>query len=60
MTEIIAAYILGFATGIFVYRHYIIGIIIGKNPTTKCDYCQFMLIMRGEPFHQKKKEEKAQ
>ncbi len=60
IAEIIAAYILGFATGIFVYRHYIISTIIGKSPTTKCDYCQYMLITRGEPFRQKKKEEKAQ
>lgn len=55
MVEVIAAFILGCSVGMCVYRFSIIN-VIGKNPTTKCDYCKFRILTGKEPFPQKKEE----
>ena len=60
MADIIAAFILGCAVGMYSYRQGIVG-VLKKNPTTICDYCQFRMLMGKEPFPEKReKEEKAQ
>lgn len=58
-TEVaVAAFILGCAVGMCAYRQGIVS-ILKRNPATRCDYCQFWLLMGKKPFPQKKKGEKA-
>lgn len=57
MLDLVAAFILGCAVGMHAYRQGISS-VLGKNPTTKCDYCQFYMSLGKEPFP-KGKGEKA-
>lgn len=51
--EMIAAFILGIAAGLWWYRFYVIN-ITNRFPFKRCDYCEFRMIEK-ELFPQKKK-----
>ena len=55
--NVVEAFILGCAVGMYAYRQ-VISIVLGKNPTTKCDYCQFRMWRGKEPFPQEKMKRK--
>lgn len=51
--NIVTAFVLGCAVGMYSYRLAIIN-SLRKIPMTRCDYCQFRMLMGKEPFPQKK------
>lgn len=55
---VIAAFMLGCAVGMCVYRQSIIA-VLGRHPYTRCDYCQFRMMMGKKPFPRKKAEEET-
>jgi hypothetical protein len=59
VADVAAAFILGCAVGLYVYRQGVIS-VLKRIPATKCDYCQFYMLMGKEPFPQKEKEGKEQ
>ncbi|MCD8198207.1 MAG: hypothetical protein LUE24_13760 [Lachnospiraceae bacterium] len=58
MQYIVAAFILGMAIGIWLYRLHVIN-ILESFPYTTCDYCKFR-IKREELFPARKKRKQSE